>query len=276
MDRSVNLGKCLAGLDMVINRIAPHHYEEPPISGTNGSGTIFFGGCTMKCDYCQNFEISRVPVGKRYSPYQLSEQIRRLEDSGVHNINFVSPSHYAQEIIKTLDIYRPKIPTVYNCSGYEKLQTIESLKGYIDIYLPDFKYSSNELGEHFSHIKNYTTTAQTAISAMLSQVEDSYDENGIMQSGVIVRHLILPSYIENSKNVLLSLSDMKARTVSLMSQFTPMQGCKELARKIKPIEYKIVSAYAEKLDFPTIYVQELLSASEDYIPDFDTKGEDLC
>ncbi len=268
VDRSLKLGKCLAGIDMIVNRIAPHFYEEPPISGTNGSGTIFFGGCTMRCEFCQNVEISRTPIGKSYTPYQLSEEIRKLEDSGVHNINFVSPTHYATEIIKTLDIYRPKIPTVYNCGGYETAETINALNGYIDIYLPDFKYSSNELGQKFSHIKNYADIAESAISTMLNQVQDSYNEAGIMQSGVIVRHLILPGYLQNSKDTLHILSKLNARTISLMSQFTPMEACKALPRTLKPIEYKIITAEAEKLNFKNIFIQELTSASTTYIPEF--------
>ncbi len=268
VNRNVAVGKCKASYQMTINRIAPHHYEEPPISGTRGSGTIFFGGCVLKCDYCQNHEISRIPNGKTYTPYELSEAIRALEDSGVHNINFVTPTHYSDSIKKALDIYKPNIPTVYNCGGYEREEIIKGLNGYIDIFLPDFKYSNNALGEKFSHIKGYAERAEIAIATMLSQTKDTFNSEGIMQSGVIVRHLVLPNHLENSKSVLNILHRINARTISLMAQFTPMPACEELNRTLKPIEYKIITNYAEKLLFPDIFTQEVASATTDYIPDF--------
>lgn len=253
---------------MIINRVAPHHYEEPPISGTRGSGTIFFGGCILKCDYCQNVEISREPKGRIYTPYELSEAIRELEDCGVHNINFVTPTHHSDSIKRALDIYKPSIPTVYNCGGYERAEIIAGLKGYIDIFLPDFKYSDNALAEKFSHIKNYAEHAERAIETMLNQTTDTFSGAGIMQSGVIVRHLVLPSYVQNSLGVLDILHRIKARTVSVMSQFTPMPACKELGRTLKPIEYKIIANHAETLNFSDIFIQEAASAATDYIPEF--------
>ena len=173
---------------------APHYWEEPCISGKNGSGTVFFSGCTMKCVFCQNYEISSMGQGKYVTAYELSEIYRSLEDKGVHNINLVTATHFIDEIIKSFEIYMPKIPIVYNCGGYEKVETIKRIEGIVSVYLPDFKYGFDELGEKYSKAVNYVETAENAIGEMVRQRgKVQFDENGMITSGVIVRHLILPN-----------------------------------------------------------------------------------
>ena len=270
VDRSEKLGLCWCGKDMVINRIAPHYYEEPPISGDRGSGTVFLGGCVMRCDFCQNAIISREPKGKTYTPSQLAEEIKRLEGEGVHNINFVTPTQWSDQIRRALDIYRPSIPIVYNTSGYEKTEVIKELLPYVDVFLPDYKYGDQDLGLKLSKRKNYPAITLDAIELMVKEKPMIY-KDGLLKQGVIIRHLILPGYMENSKT---ALDDLVGRlgkdiTISLMSQFTPMPNCIEPNRRLKPIEYKIVINHAIKLGLTNIFTQEISSAEEEYIPDFD-------
>ena len=278
VDRSVALGACLAPNVMLINRIAPHYYEEPPISGTKGSGTIFFSGCTMRCDFCQNKAISRVPRGIAYTSDDLQKEIKKLEKLGVHNINFVTPTHYSHKIKETLDLYRPNIPIVYNTSGYEKREVIEEMHDYVDIYLPDFKYMDRELAKRLSHREDYPEKALKAIESMLSAKPNECDENGIMRSGVIIRHLVLPYHVDNSIKVLDTIYKEFGTevTLSLMSQFTPMSDCKELNRALLPIEYKMVVKHAENLGFSDVFIQEASSASSEFIPEwnFDIESAD--
>jgi len=257
---------------MVINRIAPHYYEEPPISGNNGSGTVFFGGCVMRCDFCQNAVISREPRGKTYTPKALAEEIKRLEGEGVHNINFVTPTQWSDQIRRALDIYRPNIPIVYNTSGYEKTEVIKELLPYVDVFLPDYKYGDQNLGLRFSKRKNYPEVALDAIGLMVKEKPMIY-KDGLLKQGVIIRHLILPGYLENSKTALDNLVGRVGNdiTLSLMSQFTPMPNCIEPNRRLKPIEYKIVINHALKLGLTNIFTQEIESAEEEYIPDFDVE-----
>lgn len=270
VDRSVTLGACLCGEEMVINRIAPHYYEEPPISGTMGSGTVFFGGCVMRCDFCQNAVISREPKGKRYTPRMLAEEIKRLEGEGVHNINFVTPTQWSDNIKRTLDIYRPNIPIVYNTSGYEKIEVLKGLMPYVDVFLPDFKYGNQSLGLRLSKRKNYPEIALDAIEYMIGEKPMIYDGD-LLKQGVIIRHLVLPGYLDNSKTALDMLSGRLGTdfTMSLMSQFTPMPNCADPNRRLKPIEYKIVISHALKLGLHNVFTQEIESAETEYIPDFD-------
>ena len=272
VDRSERLGLCLCGTEMVINRIAPHYYEEPPISGNNGSGTVFFGGCVMRCDFCQNAVISREPRGKTYTPKALAEEIKRLEGEGVHNINFVTPTQWSDQIRRALDIYRPNIPIVYNTSGYEKTEVIKELLPYVDVFLPDYKYGDQNLGLRFSKRRNYPEVALDAIGLMVKEKPMIY-KDGLLKQGVIIRHLILPGYLENSKTALDNLVGRVGNdiTLSLMSQFTPMPNCIEPNRRLKPIEYKIVINHALKLGLTNIFTQEIESAEEEYIPDFDVE-----
>jgi len=271
-DRATQPGLCLASNEMVINRAALHFFEEPPISGTKGSGTVFFGGCTMKCVYCQNYDISRAPQGKIYSPRALADIFRRLEGEGAHNINLVTPTHFADGIRDALDLYRPTVPVVYNTSGYELVSEIQKMREYVDVYLPDYKYADTALAAELSGKKNYPGIALAAIGEMLKQKSNRYDSEGIMQEGVIVRHLLIPGELENSFAVLESAKrEFGAQTVlSLMSQFTPIAGCARLPRRLKPIEYKSVVARAKSLGFEDVFIQELSSAESSYTPAFDT------
>jgi len=271
VDRDTAKGLCLSPSQMIINRAALHFYEEPPISGARGSGAIFFGGCTMKCIYCQNYLISRYPQGKTYSPLQLAELFRKLEDEGAHNINLVTPTHYSDKIKQALNLYRPRIPIVYNTSGYERKEIIRSLKDYVDIYLPDFKYSCKALAEELSGRPDYPDCATEAIAEMLAQKSNRYDAEGILQEGAIIRHLVLPQELDNSLGVLELIKQNFGNgvTLSLMSQFTPVPHCNRLPRTLKPIEYKAVVARAQSLGFSDIFTQELTSAKPEYTPSFD-------
>lgn len=272
VDRSEALGKCMSGDVAVVNRVGLHYYEEPPVSGQYGSGTVFFGGCVMRCAFCQNAEISRKPVGKRYTPQELADAYKFLEEEGAHNINLVTPTQWSEQIKRSLDIYRPSIPIVYNTSGYELPEVIEGLKDYIDVFLPDFKYSDGALAKRFSAREDYPERAIEAICKMVELKPPVYEDDLIKQ-GVIIRHLVLPGYVKNSIGVLDVLKERLGTdiTLSLMSQFTPMPGCKELDRPLKPIEYKAVVAHAVKLGFEDVYVQQDGAVGKEFIPPFDVE-----
>ena len=276
-ERNATEGYGFCGLKnrIKVARIAPHMWEEPPISGKNGSGAVFFSGCTLRCIYCQNYEISEQCAGTYITVEKLAEEFKRLENEGVHNINLVSPTPYVQLIKKTLDIYKPSIPIVYNSSGYESADTIKSLKGYIDIYLPDFKYSDDALALSYSNAKNYVKTAEEAIGEMINQAGYNVtDDNGIMKKGVIIRHLVLPNHTKNSIGVLDIIKDKFPDTpISLMGQYVPVHkalGTEKLGRKITRREYKKVENYMIELGLEG-FSQELSSASEDFIPNWDYK-----
>ncbi|MDE6614266.1 MAG: radical SAM protein, partial [Clostridia bacterium] len=255
-------------------RVSLHFWEEPPISGERGSGTVFFSGCNLKCVYCQNYDISQ-GKGKEISPSALADIFKRIEDAGAHNINLVTPSHFVDEIVKAREIYSPSIPIVYNCGGYESLESLEKLKGIVDIFLPDFKYSDDTLAKRYSNCNDYFRVCSQAILKMRQLCPVDKFKDGLMQKGLIIRHLVLPKSIPNTKGVLdwiagnLSLDTY----VSLMSQYVPCGRAKdfaELSDKILPLEYKIATSYAEKLGLSNTFVQDFSSASEDFIPDFDT------
>lgn len=280
-ERNTENGKgfCKMGNNPVVARISKHMWEEPCISGTNGSGTVFFSGCIMKCVFCQNYKISTENFGKLLTPIQLSNCYKKLEDMGLHNINLVNPTHFVPSIIESLDIYKPKIPIIYNCGGYENIDTLKLLNGYIDIYLPDFKYANNEAAKKYSNVTDYSKTALKAIGEMLNQQPNNiYNGGGIMQKGVIVRHLVLPSNTKNSIAVLDLLNDNFGNkiTLSLMSQYTPCgiaEKYPEINRKITKREYQKVLTHLENLGFEG-FAQELSSAAVNYIPDFNLQGLD--
>lgn len=269
-------GFCKTGLMPKIARVSPHIWEEPCISGKNGSGAIFFSGCTLKCVFCQNYEISTKNFGKTISSSKLSEEIKKLEQLGVHNINLVSPSPYIPAIIEAFNIYKPKIPIVFNSSGYEKADTLKLLEGIIDIYLPDFKYSNNQLAKAYSCAGNYVETACKAIREMLRQTgSPEFDGAGLMKKGTLIRHLVLPNHTKNSLEVMDILNSFKAEgydfLVSLMSQYVPLGKVKDipkLNRKITKREYEKVKAYLFELDIDG-FVQDLDSAKEEYVPQWD-------
>lgn len=267
-------GFCGAGTLPVVARVAPHFGEEPCISGTKGSGTVFFSGCTLKCVFCQNYEISDGHKGRAVTPKELADCYKRLESSGVHNINLVTADHYVTAVAESLDIYKPSVPVVYNCSGYTSPKTLSILDGLVDIYLPDFKYSDDALAIKYSSAPNYVNTASSAIKEMIFQVgTPQFDSDGMMKKGVIVRHLILPSHTKNSLGVLdiIKRSYDKQVLVSLMCQYVPVNKAHDfpkINRTITRREYDKVKSelFALGLDG---FTQDLTSASTDFIPDWD-------
>lgn len=270
-------GKCNLSAHIKVARVAPHFWEEPPISGTKGSGTIFFSGCTLSCIYCQNYKISAEQAGTLITARELSEEYKKLEAAGVHNINLVSATQYVPEIIKSFYIYKPSVPVVYNSGGFERIETLKALEGIIDIYLPDYKYSDNKLGLEYSGAENYAETALSAISEMFRQKGRlTLDENGIATKGVLVRHLVLPNHTRNSIEALDILKKKFGEnlTLSLMGQYVPAgKACEhpKLSRKITKREYLKVLAHLEDLGIDG-YSQELSAATDEYIPDWDYKG----
>lgn len=269
VDRDKSDGLCHSDNDMRISRIGKHFFEEPPISGTKGSGTVFFAGCTLDCEFCQNYEISKNKVGKVYTPKELACAIKDLENSGVHNINFVTPTHFSHKIIETLDIYRPSIPIVYNTSGFENASIIKQMNSYVDIYLPDFKYGYDNVALKYSKRKDYVHYAMDAILEMVN-AKPIIIKDGIMKQGVIIRHLVLPENLENSKEVIrLFAENFQGKALfSLMSQFVPCYKS-TISRTLKPLEYKIILSYLDKYKVIDGYVQDLSSAKTDFIPNFE-------
>ncbi len=267
-------GFCGMGELPVIAKAAPHFGEEPCISGKKGSGAIFFSGCTMKCVFCQNYEISAENRGKTITPSELADYYKKLEQQGVHNINLVTADHFVHAVVKSLEIYKPQIPIVYNCSGYTSPKTLHMLDGLVDIYLPDFKYADDSLAVKFSSAPDYVNTASAAIKEMIFQVgEPEFDENEIMQKGVIVRHLVMPAHTRNSIAVLdhLKRNYGKQIMVSLMCQYVPMGKANEfpkINRKVTYREYEKVKAELFRNDLNG-FTQDLSSADTKYIPVWD-------
>ena len=281
VDRTKNVGFCGATDKIKAARAALHFWEEPCISGTRGSGTVFFSGCNLICSYCQNYNISQGSYGKEISPERLSEIFLELQSQGAHNINLVTPTPYLPQIIRAIDLVKHKIhiPFVFNMGGYEKPETIEILKDYADIFLSDVKYKSPDLAQRHSKAGDYFEYSIAALDKMLSLCGKPFvDKNGIMQSGVIVRHLVLPGCRKDSFDVLKSLKDRFGTDnfiLSLMSQYTPnghLENFPEINRRITSFEYNSVIDEALKLGFDTAYVQEKSSAKEEYTPPFDLTG----
>lgn len=273
-DSNKSSGKCGVSTNIKVARIAPHYWEEPCLSGTKGSGAIFFSGCTMKCIYCQNSEISADNLGVEITPKKLSDEYKRLEESGVHNIDLISATQFLPEILKSFDIYKPKIPIVYNCGGYERVEALKTLEGIVDIYLPDFKYSDNNIAKQYSNADNYVEVATEALKEMYRQVGSlKINEEGIAQKGVLVRHLVLPNHTKNSIGVLNILKENFGDniTVSLMGQYIPHHKALDhpkLNRKVTKREYEKVLGHLIDLDLDG-FAQELKSADESYIPLWD-------
>ena len=265
-------GFCRMGLDPVIARAAPHFWEEPCISGTRGSGTVFFSGCVLRCAYCQNGEISHQLLGKRISVQELADTFKRLEDEGVHNINLVTPTHFTPAIISALEVYRPGIPIVWNTGGYEKTETVRLLDGIVDVYLPDLKHFSPAMGKLCAGAPDYFEYASASILEMCRQTGPAvYDENGLMKKGTLVRHLILPGLTNES----IRLMDWVAENlppgtpVSLMRQYVPLNGVSipGLDRRITEKEYKRVRDHVLLLGLPG-FEQEAEAADAAYVPPF--------
>ena len=278
VDRSHEKGLCGVPDEFFLARASKHFWEEPPISGTEGSGTVFFSGCNLGCVFCQNYEISHRCKGKQVSDERLCEIFDSLIASGVHNINLVNPTHYALRLKKVLENYKSRVPVVYNSSGYERVSTLKALEGLIDIYLPDLKYIREDRAEKYSSAPDYFLYASRALVEMKRQCpENLYDNEGIMQKGLIVRHLILPQNTNQSIDILSWIKNNLGEdtSVSLMSQYTPYgeaERYKELLRKITPREYEKVILAAENMGFKNIFLQEYESSDEKFIPDFDFTG----
>ena len=275
-------GFCSESNTIRVARIAPHMFEEPCISGKNGSGTVFFSGCMLRCVFCQNKDISRPGgIGKSMSENELYAAIISLQEKGVHNINLVSPTHFAHKLIPILERLKASgnltVPIVYNSSGYESVDTLKRLEGLVDIYMPDFKYFSSEIAKKYSQAPDYQSIASKAIVEMLRQTgryKYSLGEPNILKSGVIVRHLVLPSCRKDSLNVIRHLSeivDPKDILLSIMSQYTPSfaMDCpySELKRRITSFEYSSVVDFSVELGFEG-FTQKKTSAVTDYTPDF--------
>lgn len=271
------IGRCKADDKVKIALVSLHNFEEPCISGENGSGTVFFSNCNLNCVFCQNYEISQHGNGKNISIEELANIFIEQQNNNAENINLVTPTMYIYQIIEAIKIARKKglnVPIVYNSNGYENVEALKALKGYIDIYLPDLKYSNDEIAYKYSGIKNYFENAVNAILEMYNQVGTPVlDENGIMKKGLMVRHLVLPNNLQNSKNVLKWINDNLDRQiyVSVMAQYFPTYKANEyseISRKLTQEEYDEIEQYLYTLELENGYIQELGTSEEEYVPNF--------
>ena len=271
-------GRCKCDNKIKIALVSVHNYEEPCISGKNGSGTVFFSNCNLNCIYCQNYEISQLGKGKEITIEHLAQIFIKQQEKNVNNINLVTPTMYVPQIIEAIKIARKKglnIPIIYNSNGYENVETIKKLNGYIDIYLPDLKYYSNEIAKKYSKIDNYFETAISAIKEMQKQVGNPiFNEEEIIQKGVIIRHLILPHHLLNTKNILKYVKENfdENTYISIMAQYFPTYKAKEdklINRKLTKKEYKEIENYLYLLNLKNGYIQELGEHEEEYVPNFD-------
>ncbi len=271
------LGRCKAGSKVKIALTKLHYFEEPCISGKNGSGTVFFSGCNMSCKYCQNYKISQGLLGEEITVQELADNFIKLQNLNANNINLITGVMYVPQIIEAIKIARKhglKIPIIYNSSGYEKVETIKLLEGYIDVYLPDIKYYYNELGKKLSGVSNYFDIAKLAILEMYNQVGiPKFDENGNIKSGLIIRHLILPNHLQNTKMILkwIHKNINKNVYVSIMSQYFPTNKANEtedINRKLTLEEHKEIENFIDKLKLENGYMQDLEENEEQYVPDF--------
>lgn len=277
-DREKGPGYCGGGSLPRVARAAKHMWEEPPISGERGSGTVFFSGCSLRCVFCQNYEISLEDYGVEVTPKKLRKIFDRLVGEGVHNINLVTASHCVEGVLEALSEPLP-VPVVWNSGGYESLETLKKLEGRVQIYLPDMKYSDPLLAARWSNAPDYPETARAAILEMLRQTGPyEMDADGLMRSGVIVRHLVMPGALQNTFGVLDWVRDTFAPgeiLFSLMSQYTPYRELPEypeLNRRLTAEEYAAAVAYMEACGIEDGFYQELSSAEEEYTPDFDLTG----
>lgn len=284
-DRTKTTGYCKSGSQVKVARAALHMWEEPCISGINGSGTVFFSGCTLGCCFCQNYTISQEGFGKEITVNQLSDIFLRLQDQGAHNINLVTASHFLPSVIKALDLvkHRLAIPIVYNTGGYERTESIGLLDGYVDIWLPDFKYHSSELARRYSNAADYFETASRAIAHMIEitgpPVFDWHDaKTPLMKKGVIIRHMVLPGCRDDSYAILRWIAGHLPKGqyyISLLSQYTPFyhsENYPEINRRVTSYEYQKVVDLALELGLDQGFMQEKSSAKEEYTPPFNLEG----
>lgn len=273
-------GYCRMPAVPVLARAALHHWEEPPISGTHGSGTIFFSGCSLGCLFCQNEKISHQDFGKAVALNRLRDICEELIAQGAHNLNFVNPTHYPHILAALLEDWRPPVPIVFNTGGYDKVETLRGLEGKVDIYLPDLKYLDGEIAQRYSAAPGYPEIAQGAIREMVRQTGPCrFDDNGLLLRGTVIRHLILPGQVGQAKAVMDWVSrEFEPGTVlfSLMSQYTPwgdLSACPELNRRLRPGEMRTAQEYMRNLGLAG-FAQERTSAREEYTPPFDLTGID--
>lgn len=271
-------GNCKALDKVEISLVSLHSYEEPCISGKNGSGTIFFTHCNLHCMFCQNYEISQLGKGKQVTIEELANIMINQQEKGAENINLVTPTMYAYHIIEAIKIAKKQglsIPIIYNSNGYESIETLKTLEGYIDVYLPDLKYYSNEIAIKYSKAPDYFEIATKAIKEMIRQVgAPEFDERGMIQKGVMIRHLVLPNHIQNTKNILKWLKENIPEDIyiNIMAQYFSTYKAKEdelINRKLTKREYKQIEQYFYSLDFKNGYIQELGEHEEEYVPKWD-------
>ena len=276
VNRYEKKGYCRCDDKVRIALVSKHYFEEPCISGRNGSGTIFFSNCNLNCIFCQNHDISQGGKGIDVTVERLAEIMLEQQERGANNINLVTPTMYVEQIIKAIDIAKAgglNIPIVYNTNGYEEVETIKKLNGYIDIYLPDFKYFTNELAIKYSKAPNYFEKVTFALLEMQSQFDEYVFDGEIMKKGMIVRHLVLPNHIQNSKNVLKWIKEnlRKDIYVSVMAQYFPTYkavGDELIGRKLSFSEYRKIEQYFYGLDIKNGYIQDLGKHEEEFVPDF--------
>lgn len=280
-DRTRGAGYCGESAILRAAKAYLHMWEEPPISGGNGSGTVFFSGCSLRCVYCQNGVIASGGAGYEIDEMRLAEIFLELKDKGAHNINLVTPTHFVRHIMKAIDLTRGRlgIPIVYNCGGYESADVIKALDGYIDIWLPDFKYMDPALAARYSNAPDYPEAAKLAIDEMVRQCMNrcTFTDDGLMKRGVIVRHLVLPDQTGNSKAVIEYLYNRYGDGIymSIMNQYTPMTGLEdypELMRRVSDAEYDEVIDFAAELGVKNAFIQEGGAVGESFIPAFDGGG----
>lgn len=271
------IGKCRSTDKLKIALYSLHYYEEPCISGESGSGTVFFSNCNLSCIYCQNYKISQEEKGKEISIKELADIFLKQQEAGANNINLVTPTMYVYHIIEAIKLAKSKglqLPIVYNTNGYENVETIQELEGYIDIYLPDLKYFYDDLAIKYSGAKKYFKIATSAILKMIEQVgKPQFDENGLIKKGTIIRHLVLPGHLQNSKHILKWLKDNvdEKAYISVMAQYFPTYRAKEdkyLNRKLTNKEYNEIENYLYTLNLKNGYIQDLGKHEEEYVPDF--------
>lgn len=276
VNRYEKKGYCRCDDKVRIALVSKHYFEEPCISGRNGSGTIFFSNCNLNCIFCQNHDISQGGKGIDVTVERLAEIMLEQQERGANNINLVTPTMYVEQIIKAIDIAKDgglNIPIVYNTNGYEEVETIKKLNGYIDIYLPDFKYFTNELASKYSKAPNYFEKVTSALFEMQSKFDEYVFDGEIMKKGMIVRHLVLPNHIQNSKNVLKWIKEnlRKDIYVSVMAQYFPTYkaiGDELIGRKLSFSEYRKIEQYFYGLDIKNGYIQDLGKHEEEFVPDF--------
>ena len=273
VERSKAVGRCGVGENFKLARASLHFWEEPCISGENGSGTVFFSGCNLGCVFCQNYEISQRKIGREVSADELIKIFESLIEKGANNIHLVNPNHYALQLADVLSKWKSPVPIVYNSSGYESVETLKMLDGFVDIYLPDFKYILPEKAKKYSFAEDYPKVAMLALQEMKRQVgADVFDEIGLMKKGMIIRHLVLPSNTNASIKALDYLAENYADTyISVMAQYTPcgnLTGYDEINRKLTKREYNKIVDYILSLGLDKIFIQDLSSSGDRFIPEF--------